>query len=77
MKFMVSNRVKRNFWCVLLLLGMTTVVGRGIDVATGGEWWPLLSAIVITAVPGKAYMAYRKAVKDGNMFGPVNIFDRQ
>lgn len=74
---MVSNRTKRNIWLTLLLMGLLSIVSRVIDVATGGKWWQLLSAIFITAMSYKAYSAYRKAVKEGNLFGPANPFGRQ
>lgn len=74
---MVSNSVKKNIWCALLVLGMFTVAGRIIDVVTGGKWWQLLSSIVLTAVSYKAYAAYRKAVRNGNMTGKVNPFGKQ
>lgn len=74
---MISNRVKKNIWGTLLVLGIFTVAARIIDVATGGKWWQLVSAIAITAIPLKAYVAYRKAVKDGNLAGKVSPFQKQ
>lgn len=72
---MLSNRVKRNIWLTLTIMSGLTVIDRAVRVATGsGEWWNLLSAIVIIALCTKFYICYRKQVKRGNLFGRVKVF---
>lgn len=72
---MLSNRVKRNIWLTLTIMSGLAVMDRTFRVATGsGEWWNLISAIIITALCAKFYICYRKQVKRGNLFGRVRIF---
>lgn len=72
---MLSNRVKRNIWLTLTIMSGIAVIDRAVRVATGsGEWWNLVSAIIITALCAKFYICYRKQVKRGNLFGRVRIF---
>lgn len=73
---MISNRVKRNIWGAMTVVGIGIITGKAIDVATGGEWWHLLSAIVIFATSARIFISYRKAVKEGNLFGKVSPFGR-
>lgn len=75
---MISNKFKRNFWLTLTILGVFVVVSRIIGVTTGEDkWWELLSSICVSLVMLRLYLSYRKAVKEGNLFGHVNPFGRQ
>lgn len=71
---MVSNKVKRNISLVLTVIGIGILAARIIDFATGGKFWPIVSALVIDCMALKIYLAYRKAVRDGNLFNKVNPF---
>lgn len=72
---MVSNKVKRNIWLALSMVSFMCVVSRAINVLDGtSEWWQLLSITMIFVVIFKLYMAYRKQVKAGNLFGKADPF---
>ncbi len=71
---MVSNKVKRNIWLLLTINGIGVIAARIFEAITGGEWWPILSAAVLTIVTLKMYISYRKAVKEGNLYNKVTPF---
>lgn len=71
---MISNRTKRNIWLAFTIIGGGIVISRVIDLMTGGDWWRLLSGAVLFLVVLKIYLSYRIAVKNGNLYGPVNPF---
>lgn len=72
---MLSNRVKRNFWLVLAILSFCRVITRIIGVVYGNvEWWKMVLAIVVMAFCTKFYLCYRHHVKNGNLFGKVELF---
>lgn len=76
---MISNKVKRNIWLTLTIVGGAIIVSRVIDVMAEGEWWQLLSSVCIFLVSLKCFLSYRKAVKEGNIFGHIDPLkgDRQ
>lgn len=66
---MLSNRVKRNIWLTLAILSVLAIVDRAIRLIFGeGEWWSLLSALIITAFCFRFYLCYRRRVARGNLF---------
>ena len=72
---MISNKVKRNIWLTLSIVSLMCVISRGIKVLDGtAEWWQLFYTTVVFAVIFRLYMAYRKQVKAGNLFGKVDPF---
>lgn len=72
---MASNKVKRNIWQTLSIVSLMCVISRGIKVLDGtAGWWQLFYTTVVFAVIFKLYMAYRKQVKAGNLFGKVDPF---
>lgn len=74
---MISNKTKRNVWLTMTIINVMVVVSRTIGVLNGeDEWWKLLSAICLNLVILKLYLSHRKAVKNGNLSGPVNPFGR-
>lgn len=73
---MISNRVKRNIWLTLTIMGGAIMTSRAIDASTGGKWWKLLPAICIFLVALKCFLSYRKAVKQGNLFGHIDPLGR-
>ena len=61
----MSNRIKRNIFLVLSIIGIAVVVARAVDFFTGGgTWWELLSAVIIYAACFRFYLGYRRAVRD-------------
>ena len=40
----------------------------------GGDWWRLLFGTALFLVVLKIYLSYRKAVNNGNLYGPVSPF---
>lgn len=74
---MLSNRVIRNIWLTFGCLSAAAIVDRTIGVLDGSkEWWQVASSIAITAVCAKCYISYRNAVRQGNLFGKVNVFSK-
>lgn len=72
---MLSNIVKRNIWLTFSVVTFACVISRAIKVIDGSaEWWQLFSTVVIFSVIFKMFLAYRKQVKAGNLFGKVNPF---
>mgnify|MGYP000123327329 CR=1 FL=1 len=70
---MISNKAKRNIWFSLCILSAVAMVDRAIRVANGElEWWNLVSVMVIVAFCVKFFACYRRQVKRGNLYGPVN-----
>lgn len=69
---MVSNKVKRNIFLTLSVIGTGILAARIFDFATGAaEWWqPAVSAIILACCI-KFYLNYRKAVKKGILFGKI------
>lgn len=75
---MVSNKVKRNIWLALTVVSVACVIARAIRVAEGAiEWWDLISTIIITAFCVKFYLCYRRAVREGKLFGRVDLFSKR
>lgn len=60
---MVSNRVKRNIWGALTISGVGIIISRTIDVATGGDWWQLISAVIIFGCCLRFFLTFNNAVK--------------
>ncbi|MDE7385742.1 MAG: hypothetical protein K2N28_01240 [Muribaculaceae bacterium] len=68
----MSNKCKRNLWLVLGIMSVAIVIDRAIRLAHGDlEWWQMLSPIIITVFFTRFYLAYRRAVREGNMYGKV------
>ena len=57
---MVSNRVKRNFWLVFVVIGVGSAVARTIDISAGGQWWEAVSDAVLAALALRMYIRYRR-----------------
>lgn len=74
---MISNKTKRNIFLALFILGLLTIVTRTIDMFDGGDWKNLAGAVVITGLTFKAYLNYRRAVREGNLHGPVPFTTRK
>lgn len=75
---MVSNKVKRNVWLTLTIVSVACVIARAIRVAEGAiEWGELVSTIIITAFCVKFYLCYRRAIREGKLFGRVDLFNRR
>lgn len=74
---MISNKIKRNVWLTLAIMSTACIADRAIRVADGSlEWWNLVSAVIITALCTKFYLCYRRQVREGNIFGRVDVFQR-
>lgn len=74
---MISNKVKRNVWLTLAIMSTACIADRAIRVADGSlEWWNLVIAVIITALCTKFYLCYRRQVREGNIFGRVDVFRR-
>ncbi len=74
---MLSNKTKRNIWLTLSVLSALTVIDRSIRLAMGEiDWWKLAFSIIVTALCVKFYLAFRKQVKKGNLFGHVNPLEK-
>lgn len=72
---MLSNKTKRNIWLAISVVTFASVISHAINVAVGAaEWWQLFSVTIVFAIVFKCYLANRKAVKAGNLFGNVNPF---
>lgn len=70
---MISNRVKRNICLTLSIVSFMCVIGSAIKVFDDtSKWWQLFTITIAFAVIFKLYMAYRKQVKEGNLFGKVD-----
>lgn len=62
----MSDRIKKNIFLVLSVVGLGVIVARAIDLATGdGRWWKLLSAVVLYGMYFKFYLDYRRSYRDG------------
>lgn len=62
----MSDRIKKNIFLVLGVVGLGVIVARAIDLATGdGRWWELLSAVVLYGMCFKFYLDYRRSYRDG------------
>lgn len=62
----MSDRIKKNIFLVLSLVGLGVIVARAIDLASGdGRWWELAGAVVIYGMCFKFYLDYRRASMDG------------
>lgn len=58
---MLSNRVKKNIWLVLLIVSIVGIIDRSIRVADGSlDWWNLVSVIIIAAFCARYYINCRK-----------------
>ena len=68
----MSNKIKRNLWLALAIMSFVVIIDRSIRLANGNlEWWQMLSPIALTAFFARFYLCYRRAVKDGNLYGRV------
>lgn len=68
----VSNRVKRNIWLTLTILGALVIVSRILGpvmsgAMTGHDLFGIFGAIVITVCSFAKFRIYRRQVKDGIM----------
>jgi len=61
----MSNRIKRNIFLTMSVIGLGVIVARAFDFFAGGDtaWWEVLGAVVIYATCFKFYLGYRKAAK--------------
>lgn len=65
----IGNRVKRNIFLALTILGAITVVAQTWNLIMGNkEWWNVVSSIIITICAFFGYSDYRKRVKEGRLF---------
>ncbi len=72
---MVSNRVKRNVWGAFSVMSLGVIAAEVIDWAMGeGEWYHVVCAVTTFAVVFRMFFGYRKVVKDGNIYGRVNVW---
>lgn len=72
---MISNIANRNISLILaiaLFCGLVYCIIGMIN--KDGEWTSLSSIVLSTAIFTKLYLSYRKAVRDGNLYGKVNPF---
>lgn len=72
---MVSNIANRN---ISLILAVSSFAGL-LDciystIYEGINWSQLCPIVISTAIFTKFYLTYRKEVKKGNIYGPVNPF---
>lgn len=69
----ISNRVKRNIFLTLLIVGLASIAARIWDVAmapsSGRAWFDLAGIVVITYLCFDNYMIYRRRVRHGIKFG--------
>lgn len=62
----MNNRIKKNMFLALSVIGAGVIVARAIDLASGdGRWWELLSAVLLYGMCFKFYLDYRRAYRDG------------
>ncbi len=70
---MVSNKVKRNFFGTLSIVGVLCIISRIWDVAmapkSGHAWFDLFEIIVLTYLCFDIFCIYRRRVKKGIKFG--------
>lgn len=72
---MISNKVKRNVWGVFSLFGLGIIASEVIDFIMGeGEWYHVVWAIATYLVVFRMFLGYRKVVKDGNLYGKVDVW---
>lgn len=72
---MISNKTKRNvclMFAIALLCGLIYCTYDAIRQDT--SWISLTTILTSTAIFFKFYLSYRKAVKQGNIYGKVNPF---
>lgn len=69
----ISNRVKRNIYAALLVVGGGCMIVRGWEVAmnptSGSAWFELSGITLLTYLCFDSYMVYRRRVKNGILFG--------
>ena len=69
----ISNRVKRNIFLTLLIVGLACIAARIWDVAMAPSsdraWFDLAGIVVITYLCFDNYMTYRRRVRHGIKFG--------
>ena len=69
----ISNRVKRNIFLTLLIVGLASIAGRVWDVvmapSSGRAWFDLAGIVVITYLCFDNYKTYRRRVRQGIKFG--------
>ena len=69
----ISNRVKRNIFLTLLIVGLACIAARIWDVAmapsSGRAWFDLAGTVVITYLCFDNYKTYRRRVRQGIKFG--------
>ena len=69
---MISNKVKRNIFLALSIIGIAVTAARIFDLAMGeGEWWQPVSSAAIFACCFKFYLVTVIAVVD---FSLTTIF---
>lgn len=72
---MVSNRVKRNVWGAFSIIGLSVIAGKVVDCVMGnGAWYHIVWAVTIFFVVFRMFLGYRKVVKEGNIYGRVNVW---
>lgn len=70
----MNNKSRRNIWLALAILSVVAILDRAVRVFTGSlEWWQLASVIIICALCTRFYLCYRRALKDGNLYGHVRF----
>lgn len=70
----VSNRVKRNIYFVLTLLGCSIIVARIADPIMEGDidskgWFDIIGACILTFFAYDSFSIYKKRVRKGIKFG--------
>lgn len=73
---MTNNKVNRNYWFVLAVATAGALVCQAADIVSGhGGWRYLIPNAVISAMCLNFFLRYRSAVKKGNIYGDVRLFD--
>lgn len=72
---MTNNKVNRNYWFVLAVATAGALVSQVVDIVMDhGEWRYLIPNVVVSAMCLNFYVRYRRAVKNGNIYGDVRLF---
>lgn len=73
---MTNNKVNRNYWFVLAVATAGAFIVSAVDmISDGGEWRSLIPSAMISAMCLSFFLRYRRAVKKGNIYGDVRLFD--
>lgn len=72
---MVSNVARRNVCLMMAVAFFCGVIYCLYEVIhTGSDWVSICPVIIADAIFLRMYLCYRRQVKQGNIYGKVNLF---